>query len=341
MRINKTQRGKVQPITGLAVAVFNALPERYLRDIQLQEAVAMFQETHDDDDFGIICGLYDPMRYRHRWHSSYGNLFETDADFDGQMWECFLNAVAKYRRGRGNSLNPLYFQILKTTFANNIKHRQAGIRNPKVRCPICDKLISPLGSHIIQSHPELMVEALKDMGIDMDEVRACPICDDKPPVMLYDEQAKIKHFRSRHSSILFAKFLALYPDHHTAITDPAPPIGSLVKENAEGDGEGFGIDDLGVGPVFDVYGHGDSQYTRNIIRLLGDDCLSECQRIVLESIIYDGAEGPPLPDRLCKICKETRGECPRDDDFRLNRQSYREELEYLRDLIVDHIPDMV
>lgn len=335
-----SKQDHIQPIRGLAIAVANSLPDRYLRDIKLQEAVSMFQESRHEEDFSIICDLYDPMKYRRRWHSSYGNLFESDDDFDGQMWECFLKACARYRRGF--TLNPFYFGILKTTFANIIKHRQAGMRNPQVRCPICDRMVAPLGTHVIQGHPELMISAMQDAGIDINEMTTCPICDDKPPIMLDDEAAKLKHFRSRHSSILFAKFLQAYPDQHTAITDPAPPISSLVGSGDYGGNDGdFGIDDLGVGPIFNVHGNDDGQYTRNIIGLLGDDCLSECQRIVLETIIYDGAEGPPLPDRLCKICRETRGECPRDDGFRLNRQSYREELDFLKDLILDHLPDMV
>jgi len=299
----------------------------------------MFQESRNDDDFAIVCDLYDPMRYRRRWHSSYGNLFESDEDFDGQMWECFLKACTKYRRGF--ALNPFYFGILKTTFANIIKHRQAAMRNPQVRCPACDRLVAPLGTHVIHGHPEMMIDAMNDLGIDITTINICPICDDRPPIILDDEAARFKHFRSRHSSILFAKFLLMYPDEHTAITDPAPPIASLMGDRRQGQDDDFDIDDLGAGPLFDVYGRGEGQYTSNIIGLLGDDCLTECQRIVLEAIIYDGADRPPLPDRLCKICRETRGECPRDDGFRLNRQSYRDELAFLRDIIADHIPDVV
>jgi hypothetical protein len=314
------------------------LQERFRTDLELQEALTMFQESGMNDDFSLICSLYDPMRYKRRWYASYGNLFDSEADFDGQMWECFAKACVNYKRGY--TLNPFYFGILKTTFANIIKHRQAGMRNPQVRCPICDKLVAPLGTHVIQHHPEIMKMALRDMGINMDTITTCPLCDDKPPIVLDDEEAKLKHFRSRHSSILFAKFLSMYPNHHTAITDPAPPIGSLLRPNVDDDSS-FGIDDMDIRPIFNIFGSEHGDHKNAFVNMLGDDCLSECQRVVLETIIYDGAENPPSPDRLCKICKETRGECPREDGFRLNRQTYEEELEFLKDIIGDHLPSMV
>ena len=338
---------RVRPIRGLAIAVANSLPDRYLRDIRIQEAVLMYQESGDADDLALICNLYDPMRYRHRWYASYGNLFDNDdddgrsdprrrySDFDGQMWECFLKSLARYRKGY--LLNPIYYKILRTSFANIIKYRQAGKRNPQVRCPVCDGLVAPLSTHLIQGHPELMVATLRDAGIDMSEITTCPICDDRPPIVLDGDEAKMKHFRSRHSSLLFSKFMALYPGHHTAITDPAPPITSLIRTDGSDDDGGFGIEDMDSGSILDVGTGGETQ-TRNIIGLMGDECLTECQRAIMETIIYDGEIRPPLADKLCEVCLESRGECPRDDGFTLDKKAYRAEMGYLRDLISYYIP---
>lgn len=330
-----TAERRIGPMSDLARAVFLTLPDGRMDELELQEAVMMFQTTGSQIDFDLVRERYDPLRYKNRWFASYGHLFDEEADFDGQMMECFVKACSRFEPDR--SLNPFYWGILRTTFANKIKHRSAKIRNPQVRCPICEELVGPLGTHVLEKHPELVAQVLRDHRMDPVTVHSCPFCRDKIPVVFSDEVHRAKHFRARHSSMIFAAFMRLYPGHHTAIRDPAPPIGSIISNPDDGDSGFDPLEDMGVTPVFKDSSSEPMVGGASLMSILSDDRLSDCQRAMVESVLHEDVDGIPSPDRLCKICLETKGECPRGPRFKLNRQRHADELDELREIASDYI----
>jgi len=292
--------------------------------------------TSSQADFDLVTERYDPLRYRNRWFASYGHLFDDEDDFDGQMMECFIKACVRYEPGR--NLNPFYWGILRTTFANMIKHRSAQIRNPRVRCPICEDLIGPLGTHVLEKHPELTSQVLMDHDMDPLTVDSCPFCRGHIRVVFSDDVHRAKHFRTHHSSLIFAAFMRLYPDHHTAIRDPAPPIGSIILDPADRDRGGFEpLEDTAVMPVFIAPNSQPAFCGGSLASILSDERLDQCQRSMIESVLHEDIENIPSADRLCKMCLEVKGECPRGPRFKLNRRQHADELDGLRSIVMDHI----
>jgi len=320
----------------LARAVSMTLPNSQMSELELQEAILLYQATNSEDDFRLICERYDPLRYRNRWHASYGHLFDEEADFDGQMMECFVKACTRYERGR--SLNPFYWGILRTTFANTIKHRTAKLRNPRVRCPICEDLVGPLGTHVLEGHPEIVIQVLRDHRLDPATTTTCPFCREKIPIVFADDAHRAKHFRARHSGKIFDSFMRLYPNHHTAIRDPAPPIGSIISDPSSRDRDGFEpMEDMHVTPVFKDPNGSAPFPGMSLTSILSDERLTHCQRAMLESVLYEDLDGIPASDKLCRMCLETKGECPRGPRFKLNRERHANEIRGLRDIAADHI----
>jgi hypothetical protein len=131
---------------------------------------------------------------------------------------------------------------------------------------------------------------------------------------------------------MFDKFRSKYPGYHTAIVDPAPPIGFLQSQYDDVEND-FDIDDMeyGSNPIKNYNG----KIFDNILPLLSDNRLTECHRVMLEIIVFDNVTKQPSLDRLCKVCLENRGECLREK--KLNQNAYQKEFELLKNIIVDYI----
>ena len=71
--------------------------------------------------------------------------------------------------------------------------------------------------------------------------------------------------------------------------------------------------------------------------ILGDEGLTQCQRAMVESVLHEDLDGIPASDKLCRMCLETKGECPRGKGFKLNRERHANEIRGLQEIAADHI----
>jgi DNA mismatch repair ATPase MutL len=109
-------------------------------------------------------------------------------------------------------------------------------------CPICNKYVQALSTHLLQHHGHILWEQLKIMGHDIEVINHCPLCKTKshkvPSVankkyIIYEydvalELTKIDalkaHMLSKHSSLLFEKFNASWQGKGMTIQQNLFPI---------------------------------------------------------------------------------------------------------------------
>lgn len=314
-------------------------PTEKLKELALINAVEMYQDSGDQDDYEILCCLYDPEKYMQQWRRKYGHMYDSREDFDGEFWLCFVLALSEFNRVRGKSLNNLFYTILNSHFVNHIKTRQTQRRSSKEMCPICEKIVSPLGKHILSKHHELIDALLLKMGHSIDLLEECPLCpvyargrlgNDVTPEILR------KHVAAKHANKIFDKLRLDFPDVDTAIKNPAPPASYTM------DGVSYGVSEAmdkvaGMSPVLSASVDQVSELAMQVDMALNNPNLTECQRSIIFGYLYDGISKTPSHRRLCDLCMTTRNtdECPRGESFKLTKSSMRKEIEGLQRMLAE------
>jgi hypothetical protein len=329
---------KLHPTEFDLIESFQHGPRKF-QDLVIETAVEMFQETRSEEDFQIVVDLYEPLSKRRTsmWRSRYGHLCDSEADFRAEFMEAFTRACLNFKSGdkrraegkivRGDgSLNTLAWSVISLTFRNKISFLTRQFRNPEVRCPICEKMISPLSKHLLDVHcGDLMEQSTTEMLEKGDGKLRCPWCPrhTKENLRWFDEPSLFyRHVVAKHSSTLFTRFNDLYPGHNTGIHDPAPPIGCMGP-----DGDSISAHEMM--DTRDVKPIGGEQVPRDekLETLLCGGGLTECQRTILFLFLYEDENRIPSADALCGLCHHMRNTagCPRGEGFRLERESLEAE----------------
>ena len=315
-----------------------------VRKTAVENAIAMYQETGDDLDFAIVRSIYDPGGYSWKWRERYLHLFDSTEDFDSIFEECFVKACrgyadeeARHRLGievMGNgSFNNYFYGVLTKTFANIMKSKACGSRNPDIRCPICDAIVAPLNLHILRDHDEYSNEIVAAIvGKQSDKQWTCSLC---PPyarkVKFVEGEELRRHIVSKHSSAVFERFSRDYPNHSMAMREPAAAGGLIGNEESMST-----HDALEQTVVSNLVGsptpRSDEEY--GLIDL-GHDIisagLSPCQMAMVDFVL-DASRASSLPTRnkLCEACLyRSCGECQHGGS--LTKEQYVEEVDDLKD----------
>jgi len=192
-----------------------------------------------------VCKLYPPYLHMQEWWSQYHYLYDSQEDFASDYIKIFCNVLSnwkprstrkKSRYGGSGEFKNYFIGALQHNYINLVKADNAGKRNPSQKCPICEKWATPLSTHLLNHHTDILWTHLDKIGYKLDELERCPFCKSHKMPRSYecDETCEIKkdggceicivnkrtaiikkHILSKHSSMLFQKFNTLYPNYQT------------------------------------------------------------------------------------------------------------------------------
>jgi len=179
------------------------------------------------------------------WWNQYHYLYDSQEDFASDYIKIFCNVLSNWkprnsrkisRYGGSGEFKNYFIGALQHNYINLVKADNAGKRNPSQKCPICEKWVNPLSTHILVHHHHILWDHLKNTGIILEELERCSFCkshkmprsyecledcEDKKDgscekCMIIQRTAIIrKHILSKHSTMLFQKFNELYPNYQT------------------------------------------------------------------------------------------------------------------------------
>jgi hypothetical protein len=179
------------------------------------------------------------------WWSQYHYLYDSQEDFASDYIKIFCNVLSNWkprntrkvsRYGGSGEFKNYFIGALQHNYINLVKADNAGKRNPTQKCPVCEKWVNPLSTHILHHHADILWKHLIDTGIVLEEVERCPFCKSHKMPRSYEclencehkkdgacveciivQRTAIikKHILSKHSSMLFQKFNELFPDYQT------------------------------------------------------------------------------------------------------------------------------
>ena len=192
-----------------------------------------------------VCRLYPPLMHMQEWWNQYHYLYDSHEDFESDYIKIFCNVLSNWKprskrkisryNGTGEFKN-YFIGALQHNYINLVKADNAGKRNPSQKCPICEKWVNPLSTHILHNHQNLLWDYLENKGYVFENLTKCPFCKShKMPrsfICYEDCGEKIdngcddckkrktievikKHLISKHSSLLFQIFNEKYPNHQT------------------------------------------------------------------------------------------------------------------------------
>lgn len=225
---------------------------RILTQENLERAILKYQESllagnkwNIDRNYKEVCKIYPPMLHMQEWWNQYHYLYDSQEDFASDYIKIFCNVLSNWkprnsrkisRYGGSGEFKNYFIGALQHNYINLVKADNAGKRNPSQKCPICDKWVNPLSTHILHHHSHIIWDHLKLTGIVLEDLERCGFCKshkmprnyeltencqdcceticDKCLVIKRTEIIK-KHILSKHSSMLFQKFNELYPDYQT------------------------------------------------------------------------------------------------------------------------------
>jgi hypothetical protein len=198
-----------------------------------------------DKCYKDICKLYPPLMHMQEWWNQYHYLYDSQEDFTQDYIRIFCNVLSNWKPrnvrkksrydGSGEFKN-YFIGALQHNYINLVKADNAGKRNPSQKCPICEKWVNPLSTHILNHHSHILWDHLEATNIKLNEITHCPFCKShkmprtfeclescENPVpggceickKLITVAALKKHFLSKHSTMLFQKFNELYPNYQT------------------------------------------------------------------------------------------------------------------------------
>ena len=192
-----------------------------------------------------VCKIYPPLLHMQEWYSQYHYLYDSHEDFESDYIKIFCNVLSNWKprsnrkksryNGSGEFKN-YFIGALQHNYINLVKADNAGKRNPSQKCPICEKWVNPLSTHILNHHQHLMWDYMREQKYKFEKLDRCPLCKThKMPrsYVCYDDcfsnvdggcescirRKKIeiikKHLISKHSTILFQRFNDKYPSYQT------------------------------------------------------------------------------------------------------------------------------
>ena len=218
----------------------------------LEKAILRYQDSllsgnkwRIDRCYKEVCKLYPPYLHMQEWWSQYHYLYDSQEDFASDYIKIFCNVLSNWkprntrkvsRYGGSGEFKNYFIGALQHNYINLVKADNAGKRNPTQKCPVCEKWVNPLSTHILHHHADILWKHLIDTGIVLEEVERCPFCKSHKMPRSYEclencehkkdgacveciivQRTAIikKHILSKHSSKLFQKFNELFPDYQT------------------------------------------------------------------------------------------------------------------------------
>lgn len=192
-----------------------------------------------------VCRLYPPLLHMQEWWNQYYYLYDSHEDFESDYIKIFCNVLSNWKprstrkisryNGSGEFKN-YFIGALQHNYINLVKADNAGKRNPAQKCPICEKWVNPLSTHILHHHQILLWDYMVEQGFNLNQLDKCPFCKTHkmPRTFVCKEncpqfqengcsdciaskklEAIKKHLISKHSSLLFQRFNDLHPNYQT------------------------------------------------------------------------------------------------------------------------------
>ncbi len=213
--------------------------------LKYQEALLSGNKWRIDRNYKEVCKLYPPYLHMQEWWNQYHYLYDSQEDFASDYIKIFCNVLSNWkprntrkvsRYGGSGEFKNYFIGALQHNYINLVKADNAGKRNPSQKCPICEKWVNPLSTHILVHHHHILWDHLISTGIILEELERCAFCKSHKMPRSYecDENCETKkdggceicivkkrteiirkHILSKHSSMLFQKFNELYPDYQT------------------------------------------------------------------------------------------------------------------------------
>jgi len=254
--------------------------------LRLEDAVVKYQnvvKTGNRNDqelaYKSVIRLYDPMNFHQEWYEKYHYLFDSVDDFLSDYLRVFATVLigwkpksmrSKSRYDGSGEFKNYFIGSLYHNYINMVKSDQAAKRNVTKQCPICDKWVNPISTHLITHHTHLLWEHLEETGIVVEELKNCPFCNNFKLPKNATDKSKITdlmkaHFVSKHTSMLFSKFNELFP----GISTLSPKTTSV---HVEEEGENLNLYDI-------------SEEKENLIDKLSVLNLSDTQKQIINNIL--------------------------------------------------------
>ena len=213
--------------------------------LRYQDSLLSGNKWRIDRCYKEVCKLYPPYLHMQEWWSQYHYLYDSQEDFASDYIKIFCNVLSNWkprntrkvsRYGGSGEFKNYFIGALQHNYINLVKADNAGKRNPTQKCPVCEKWVNPLSTHILHHHADILWKHLIDTGIVLEEVERCPFCKSHKMPRSYEclencehkkdgacveciivQRTAIikKHILSKHSSMLFQKFNELFPDYQT------------------------------------------------------------------------------------------------------------------------------
>lgn len=192
-----------------------------------------------------VCKIYPPLTHMQEWWNQYHYLYDSHEDFESDYIKIFCNVLSNWQprskrkasryNGTGEFKN-YFIGALQHNYINLVKADNAGKRNPSQKCPICEKWVNPLSTHILNCHQNIMWDWMEKQKYNFEILDRCPLCkthkmprsyvcadncsdkiDGGCPNCIRNKKIEIikKHLISKHSTILFQRFNELYPNYQT------------------------------------------------------------------------------------------------------------------------------
>jgi hypothetical protein len=210
-----------------------------------QDKLSKGNKIDIDRAYKNICKIYSPLAHVQEWYNQYNYLFDSYEDFAQDYVRIFCNVLSNWKPrnqrrksrydGSGEFKN-YFIGALQHNYINLVKADNAGKRNPSQKCPICEKWVNPLSTHLLNHHRHLLWNHLDEIKIDLNKITHCPFCKSHKMPRTFEcfpectnkiengcvdcaDRTRIealrKHFVSKHSTMLFQKFNELYPYYQT------------------------------------------------------------------------------------------------------------------------------
>ena len=213
--------------------------------LRYQDSLLTGNKWKIDRSYKEVCKLYPPYLHMQEWWNQYHYLYDSQEDFASDYIKIFCNVLSNWkprntrkisRYGGSGEFKNYFIGALQHNYINLVKADNAGKRNPSQKCPICEKWVNPLSTHILIHHHHILWDHLKNTGIILEDLERCPFCKNHKMPRSYDCSEECtskedgacekcitekrtavikKHILSKHSSMLFQKFNELYPDYQT------------------------------------------------------------------------------------------------------------------------------
>jgi len=213
--------------------------------LRYQEALLSGNKWRIDRNYKEVCKLYPPYLHMQEWWNQYHYLYDSQEDFASDYIKIFCNVLSNWkprntrkvsRYGGSGEFKNYFIGALQHNYINLVKADNAGKRNPSQKCPICEKWVNPLSTHILNHHNHILWDHLVSTGVILEQLERCGFCKSHKMPRSYEceidctnpkdggcefcivkKRTEIikKHILSKHSSMLFQKFNELYPDYQT------------------------------------------------------------------------------------------------------------------------------